>query len=143
MRLIRGDSLKDAIDRFHRDDTPGRDPGARALALRQLLGRFVAVCNAVAYAHAREGLHRALKPANVMLGPYGATLVVDWGLAKAVGRRDGEADATDGTLRPSSAGGSAPTQMARPWAPRRSCPPNRPPAGWTSWGRPATSTAWG
>src|SRR5262249_52336866 len=51
MRFIKGDSLKQAIDAFHTADGLGRDAGARALGLRQLLGRFVAVCNAVAYAH--------------------------------------------------------------------------------------------
>ena len=86
MRFIKGDSLKDAIERFHEADVPGRDPGERALALRELLGRFLDVCNAMAYAHSRGILHRDLKPANIMLGPYGETLVVDWGLAKPVGR---------------------------------------------------------
>jgi hypothetical protein len=111
MRLVKGDSLKDAIRAFHAADGPGRDPGQRRLALRQLLGRFVAVCNAVAYAHSRGVLHRDLKPGNVMLGPYGETLVVDWGLAKVVGRPAGGDGASEGTLRPPSAEGSAPTQV--------------------------------
>jgi serine/threonine-protein kinase len=87
MRFIRGESLHDAITRFH--STRGSDkegPSERALALRGLLTRFVAVCNAVAYAHSRGVVHRDIKPANVMLGPYGETLVVDWGLAKAAGK---------------------------------------------------------
>jgi serine/threonine-protein kinase len=104
MRLIQGDTLKDAIDRFHQADIPGRDPGERALSLRRLLGQFVAVCNAVAYAHSRGVIHRDLKPANVMLGKFGETLLVDWGLAKVVGRDGGEAAGGEATLRPLSGG---------------------------------------
>ena len=71
------------------------------MALRGLLNRFVAVCNAVAYAHSRGILHRDLKPANIMLGPYGETLVVDWGLAKVIGRDEAAAVGTpEATLRP-------------------------------------------
>jgi serine/threonine-protein kinase len=92
MRLIRGDSLADAIARFHQSDQSARDPGERALALRGLLGRLVAVCNTIEYAHSRGVLHRDLKPANVMLGSYGETLVVDWGLAKVMGRPAAESE---------------------------------------------------
>jgi tetratricopeptide (TPR) repeat protein/tRNA A-37 threonylcarbamoyl transferase component Bud32 len=110
MRLIRGETLKNAIRRFHDADVPGRDPGKRSLALRGLLNRFVAVCNAVAYAHSRGVIHRDIKPANVMLGKYGELLVVDWGLAKAVGRSEATASGDEPTLRPSSADNLA-TQM--------------------------------
>jgi serine/threonine-protein kinase len=89
MRFIKGESLRRTIERFHETDWAGK-PGERALAFRQLLGRFIDVCDAVEYAHSRGVLHRDLKPANVMLGKYGETLVVDWGLAKVTGRADVE-----------------------------------------------------
>ncbi len=101
MRFIRGDSLKRAIKKFHQADAGRRDPGERALALRQLLGRFVTVCNAVAYAHSRGVLHRDLKADNVMLGEYGETLVVDWGLAKVLGRPE-EAVSPAGKVMPAA-----------------------------------------
>jgi len=91
MRFVRGDSLQDAIKRFHGPDGP-KDATARALALRELLGRFLDVCDAIAYAHSRGVLHRDLKPGNIMLGKFGETLVVDWGLAKPLGA----AESTDG-----------------------------------------------
>src|SRR5262249_30072540 len=74
---------------------------------RRLLTRFVAVCNAVAYAHSRGVIHRDLKPANIMLGKYGETLVLDWGLAKVVGRQQTGAAEAESTLHPLSGDGLA------------------------------------
>ena len=92
MRFIRGETLQSAIERFHHGDDRPTEPGVRAVRFRKLLVRFLAVCDAVEYAHSRGVIHRDLKPLNILLGPYGETLVVDWGLAKYVG----DAEAVDG-----------------------------------------------
>ena len=105
MRFIKGDSLKTAIEEYHRLDNPNRrQPGERQFQLRQLLGRFTDVCNAMEYAHSRGVLHRDLKPGNIMIGKYGETLVVDWGLAKSVGRKEikGDSSTVEATLNPLS-----------------------------------------
>ena len=79
MRLIHGDSMREVLLQFHQDEAR-RDRSA--LPLHKLLARFIDVCDAVHYAHSRGVLHRDLKPDNVMLGEFGETIVVDWGLAK-------------------------------------------------------------
>jgi serine/threonine protein kinase/WD40 repeat protein len=111
MRFIKGDSLRDTIQRFYTAEETNRDPGERSLAFRELLGRFVDACNALAYAHARGILHRDVKPHNIMLGKYGETLVVDWGLAKVIGSREGLVGSDEGTLQPASGEGTTPTQV--------------------------------
>jgi serine/threonine-protein kinase len=99
MRFVQGRSLLAAIEGYHAADWKDC-PGERQLELRGLLRRFVDVCNAVAYAHNRGILHRDLKPANILLGPYGETLLVDWGLAKSLTVEEGKTAPPEGFLRP-------------------------------------------
>lgn len=79
MRLVSGRTLKEVV-RSH-----------ESLQERlSLLSNVIAVAETIAYAHSEGVLHRDVKPSNVVIGDYGETVVIDWGLAKDLCRPEEE-----------------------------------------------------
>ena len=104
MRFVRGEELRAAVKEFFEKYQGQLANGPGRVEFMQLLRQFVHVCQTIGYAHSRGIIHRDLKPSNIMLGKYGETFVVDWGLAKPVD--SDEEFATEGPIAINSFTGS-------------------------------------
>ncbi len=99
MKLVEGEHLGRVMERVRR--------GEAGWTVERVVGTVLRVCEAMAYAHAKGVIHRDIKPENVMVGRFGETYVMDWGLARVVGRLgrpdagpvDEEATTVVGTVR--------------------------------------------
>ena len=83
MKLVKGRSLAEIL-------------AENVTPLPELLTIFLKACDGIAFAHSKQVIHRDLKPANIMIGDFGEVLVMDWGVAKHLGRDepDGRVDVT-------------------------------------------------
>lgn len=87
MRWIRGKELGSQIAEFQTKRIEGQT-SFDSVEFRALVDQLIDVAQAISYAHSRGVLHRDLKPGNVMVGKYGETLVIDWGLARVPEQSD-------------------------------------------------------
>ena len=90
MKMVRGQSLKQRIADARADIADGR--GDRSFTLMERVEVFRKICDGLAFAHSRGVIHRDLKPDNVMVGQFGEVQVMDWGLAKIIGRAETHGD---------------------------------------------------
>jgi eukaryotic-like serine/threonine-protein kinase len=103
MKLVRGRTLSDHM----------HECSSFTERLR-LLSHFLNMCQSMAYAHAQGVVHRDLKPANIMVGEFGETVVLDWGLAKVKGVADVRATDLEENLRQIKQAGAGDTIAGQP-----------------------------
>jgi len=83
MKHLSGQTMEQIIEQVRSGDPAARE----RFGLSERVRLFLAVLDAIRYAHARGIVHRDLKPANIMIGPYGEVTVLDWGIAKPIDRK--------------------------------------------------------
>ena len=111
MKLVRGKTLAELMRAF-----TGTAKEERAIAWHRLLEVFLAVTRALAFAHARGLMHRDIKPDNIVVGDYGETVLLDWGLARPIegpAEDDGLVMGTPGYMPPEQAEGRVADHDAR------------------------------
>lgn len=82
MPFVEGKTLKQILREARQQEKQGIKPEQLAFSIPSLIRIFLAICQAIAYAHSKFVLHRDIKPENIIVGTYGEVLILDWGLAK-------------------------------------------------------------
>jgi len=78
MKLVEGYTLREVLDMAEAEGTQAVD----GYGFHRMVTILIQVANALDYAHSHRVVHRDVKPANILMGPFGEVLLLDWGLAK-------------------------------------------------------------
>ena len=81
MKLVEGYTLREVLDTSSEEGTLPTD----GYGFHRMVTILIQVANALDYAHSHRVVHRDVKPANILMGPFGEVLLLDWGLAKVWG----------------------------------------------------------
>lgn len=94
MKYVEGASLAEVLLRLRE----GNRDAQNEYSVLRLLDVFIKICEGMSFAHNRGVIHRDLKPANIMVGRFGEVQVMDWGVAKVVGRQFRSSDNESGIV---------------------------------------------
>jgi serine/threonine-protein kinase len=78
MKLVEGYTLREILDTSSEEGTLPVD----GYGFHRMVTILIQIANALDYAHSHRVVHRDVKPANILMGPFGEVLLLDWGLAK-------------------------------------------------------------
>lgn len=84
MPHVHGQTLREMIRKAYHQERSQEAAPSSSTAIPAFMRIFLAVCQAVAYAHAKGVVHRDLKPENVIVGAFGQVVILDWGLATLI-----------------------------------------------------------
>ena len=94
MQFIQGKNLRRSIKQFH----AGTNAEKTSREFNRLIQHFIDVCDTIEYAHNQGVIHRDIKPENIMVGQFGETYLIDWGLACNAASRSNEGLAAGGEV---------------------------------------------
>ncbi len=85
MRHVKGRTFHQAIN-----DCKGATPEETFRDRLHLLDNLIILCEAIGYAHSKGVVHRDLKLNNIIIGEFGETIILDWGIAKVLNSGEDE-----------------------------------------------------